>query len=78
MVLMRMRVGWKFVSVICGVLCATMDLLTMMDLILMLQEWCADNWDYRKMVSYAMPAVYSLRSYVLLGEKEFSNCDSIH
>ena len=36
-----------------GALCAMMDLLTVMDLILMLQEWYAGNWDFLKqMVSY--------------------------
>ena len=38
-------------SIVCGALCAMMDLLTMTDLILMLQEWCADNWEFLKTVS---------------------------
>ena len=39
-------------SMVHGALCVMMDLLTMLDLILMLQEWCADNWDFQKMVRY--------------------------
>ena len=36
-----------------GVLCAMMDQLTMMDLILMPQESYVDNWDFLQMVSYS-------------------------
>ena len=48
---MSLRVGWKSVSEECGALCAMTELILMLDLILMPQELCADNWGFKKMVS---------------------------
>lgn len=48
---MLMRDGLRSVSMDCGALCAIMDQVEVMDLILMLQKWCVDNWEYQTMVS---------------------------
>ena len=42
---------WKFASTDSGVLCAMMVSLHMTSLILMLEEWCVDNWESQKIVS---------------------------